>query len=126
MSIQADVIISGAGPVGLYFALQMALRGHAVFCVDPKPGPTDQSRAILVSSRTMEIFGSVGIAEEILYESYVASGIRIHRDETKVLNVPFFVTNKLKLTYAFHLDQLAECCRYFYVLTFNFTTSGKS
>lgn len=84
MTTQVDVFISGAGPVGLYFAYQMALRGHTIYCVDPKPGPTEQSRAVLVTSRTMEIFESVGVAEEILFESYLASGIRIHRNKTNV------------------------------------------
>lgn len=81
---EVDLIIVGAGPVGLYFAHQMALRGHSIFCVDIKPGPTDQSRAVLVGSRTMDIFDTAGFAENIVYESYLASGVRIHRNETSV------------------------------------------
>jgi 2-polyprenyl-6-methoxyphenol hydroxylase-like FAD-dependent oxidoreductase len=77
---KVDVLVSGAGPVGLFFTYQMAMRGHSVYCIDPKPGPTDQSRAILISTRTMEIFENKGLAADILSASFVSSGIRMHRN----------------------------------------------
>jgi 2-polyprenyl-6-methoxyphenol hydroxylase-like FAD-dependent oxidoreductase len=76
---KVDVFVSGAGPVGLFFAYLMASRGHSVYCVDPKPGSTDQSRAILLSSRTMEIFEAKGFAAQVLTEAFVSSGIRMFR-----------------------------------------------
>jgi 2-polyprenyl-6-methoxyphenol hydroxylase-like FAD-dependent oxidoreductase len=79
-AIKVDVLVSGAGPVGLFFAYQMATRGHSVYCVDPKPGPTDQSRAILITSRTMEILEFRGFAAEVLSEAFVGSGIRLFRN----------------------------------------------
>ncbi len=81
---QVDVLVSGAGPVGLYFSYLMALRGHSVYCLDPKIGPTDQSRALLVTSRTMEILESKGLAGEFLAEGFVSSGIRMYRKGTVV------------------------------------------
>ncbi|CAO3647085.1 unnamed protein product [Mucor hiemalis] len=74
-----DVLVSGAGPVGLFFAYQMAVRGHSVCIVDPKSGPTDQSRAILITARTLEILENKGFAADILYESFAASGMRLFR-----------------------------------------------
>jgi 2-polyprenyl-6-methoxyphenol hydroxylase-like FAD-dependent oxidoreductase len=82
---QVDILVSGAGPVGLFFTYQMALRGHTVYCVDPKPSPTDQSRAILITSRTLETLERRGLASDILSESYVASGMQIFRSGTKVM-----------------------------------------
>ncbi|KAI7890806.1 FAD-binding monooxygenase [Mucor mucedo] len=78
--IKVDVLVSGAGPVGLFFAYQMAKRGHSVFCVDPKLGPTDQSRALLISARTLEILEARGLVAEILSKAYVTSGMRMHRN----------------------------------------------
>ncbi|GAA5816293.1 hypothetical protein MFLAVUS_009819 [Mucor flavus] len=75
-----DVFVSGAGPVGLFFAYQMATLGHTVYCVDPKPGPTDQSRAILITSRTMEILEEKCFASAILSEAVVLNGIKIFRN----------------------------------------------
>lgn len=84
---KVDVLVSGAGPVGLFFSYQMATRGHSVICVDPKPGPTDQSRAILVTSRTMEILEGKGFAAEFLSEAFVGSGIRMFRNGVVVSNL---------------------------------------
>lgn len=77
---KVDVLVSGAGPVGLFFAYQMASRGHSVYCVDPKSGPTDQSRAVMITSRTMEILEGKGFAAEILSECFISSGIRMFRN----------------------------------------------
>ncbi|KAL9555383.1 hypothetical protein MBANPS3_002382 [Mucor bainieri] len=77
MSIKVDVLVSGAGPTGLFFAYQMAQRGHSVFLADPKSGRTEQSRAIFITSRTMEVLESQGLAADILRESYVFSGVRM-------------------------------------------------
>jgi 2-polyprenyl-6-methoxyphenol hydroxylase-like FAD-dependent oxidoreductase len=77
---KVDILVSGAGPVGLFFTYQMALRGHSVYCIDPKPGPTDQSRAILITTRTMEILEHKGLAADILSEAFVSSGMRMHRN----------------------------------------------
>lgn len=79
-NIKVDILVSGAGPVGLFFAYQMASRGHSVYCVDPKSGPTDQSRAILITARTMEILEARGLAAEVLSEAFIASGVRIFRN----------------------------------------------
>ncbi len=75
-----DVIVSGGGPVGLFFALQMATRGHSVCIVDPKPGPTDQSRSLLITSRTMESLETKGLAAEILYNAFISSGMKMYRN----------------------------------------------
>ncbi|GAN04040.1 monooxygenase [Mucor ambiguus] len=80
MSIKVDVLVSGAGPTGLFFAYQMAQRGHSIFIVDPKPGPTEQSRALLITSRTMEILESKGLAADVLREAFVFCGMRMFRN----------------------------------------------
>lgn len=80
MTTKTDILVSGAGPTGLFFAYQMAQRGHSVFIVDPKPGPTDQSRAILITARTMEVLESQGLAADILREAFVFPGMRMFRD----------------------------------------------
>lgn len=84
-NIKVDILVSGAGPVGLFFAYQMASRGHSVYCVDPKSGPTDQSRAILITARTMEILEARGLAAEVLSEAFIASGVRIFRNGVVVM-----------------------------------------
>ncbi|RCH97760.1 hypothetical protein CU098_005566, partial [Rhizopus stolonifer] len=62
----------------------MSLNGHSVYCVDPKVGPTDQSRAIGVTSRTMEILEKSGLAGEFLEDGFVSSGFRMYNKGTLV------------------------------------------
>lgn len=52
--------------------------GHSVYICDPKLGPTDQSRAVLLTSRTMEIFALNGIADHFLKEAIIAQGMEAH------------------------------------------------
>lgn len=57
-----DVIIIGAGPTGLMAATQLTRFNINFLIVDSKAGPTDQSRAIVVTARSMEIYQQLGIA----------------------------------------------------------------
>ena len=63
-----DIIIIGAGPTGLMAANQLA-RFNINFCiVDSKPGPTEQSRAIAVTARSMEIYQQMGLSDTAIEE----------------------------------------------------------
>ncbi|KAG1473523.1 hypothetical protein G6F56_000901 [Rhizopus delemar] len=84
MAAQVDVLVVGAGPVGLYFSYAMSLYGHSVYCVDPKTGPTNQSRAIVLTSRTMEMFEAKGLCGEFLEEGFISSGIRVYQKGTLI------------------------------------------
>lgn len=77
---KVDVFISGAGPVGLFFAYQMAMRGHSIYICDFKNGPTLESRAASVTARSMEIFEARGLAGDFIAESFAAKGIRVWRN----------------------------------------------
>jgi 2-polyprenyl-6-methoxyphenol hydroxylase-like FAD-dependent oxidoreductase len=67
----ADVIVVGAGPVGLVAASELARRGVHVRVIDKRSGPTDESRAIGVHGRSLDMFDRIGIADEL-----VATGIK--------------------------------------------------
>ncbi|KAI8884706.1 hypothetical protein K501DRAFT_332508 [Backusella circina FSU 941] len=74
---RVDIIISGAGPVGLLLAYDLSKKGHSVAIVDTKPGPTDQSRALLITARTMDILDAKGLASDVLREAFISSGMRM-------------------------------------------------
>jgi 2-polyprenyl-6-methoxyphenol hydroxylase-like FAD-dependent oxidoreductase len=40
--------------------------------VDPKHGPTDQSRALVVQARTLELWNKFGLAEPAIADGYIA------------------------------------------------------
>jgi 2-polyprenyl-6-methoxyphenol hydroxylase-like FAD-dependent oxidoreductase len=61
-----DVLVVGAGPTGLTLAGELLRRGLSVQVVDAASAPTDQSRAIALHARTLEIFDDLGIGEALL------------------------------------------------------------
>ena len=62
----SDVLIAGAGPTGLLLALWLTRLGVHVRIVDPKPGPTTETRAIAVQARTLEFYDQLGLGQETM------------------------------------------------------------
>lgn len=61
-----EVLIAGAGPVGLTAAIELARRGVAVQIVDPLVEPPPHAKAVGVQPRTLEIFERMGVLRQIL------------------------------------------------------------
>src|SRR5262245_33867419 len=61
--MHTDVLIVGAGPTGLMLANQLARRGVRPLVIDRHSGPAQQTRAMAVHARTLEIYGKLGLAE---------------------------------------------------------------
>jgi oxygenase len=65
MSRETDVLVVGAGPVGLLLAGELRLGGARVTVVDRLPAPTDQSRASQLNARTAELLDQRGVLERL-------------------------------------------------------------
>ena len=61
-----DVIVVGAGPVGLVAGCELARRGVRVRVIDKLAQPTEQSRAIAVHARSLDMFDRMGIVDEMI------------------------------------------------------------
>src|SRR6266536_205363 len=61
-----DVLIVGAGPVGLTLANDLAARGLDLRIIDALPEPSRNSRAHGMQSRTLEALDPLGLAEPML------------------------------------------------------------
>ncbi len=61
-----EILIVGAGPTGLMAAVWLAANGIRARVVDPKPGPTPETRAVAVQARTLELWATLGIADRAL------------------------------------------------------------
>jgi 2-polyprenyl-6-methoxyphenol hydroxylase-like FAD-dependent oxidoreductase len=65
-AVDAEVLIVGAGPVGLTLAIDLAWRGIDVTVVETRaPAEPPEPKCNHVAARTMEIFRRLGLAEEI-------------------------------------------------------------
>ncbi|MET9887101.1 FAD-dependent oxidoreductase [Streptomyces sp. NPDC006430] len=62
----AQVLVVGAGPVGLTAAHELARRGLRVRLVDGADGPARTSRAVAVHPRTLETFDQMGVVAPVI------------------------------------------------------------
>jgi 2-polyprenyl-6-methoxyphenol hydroxylase-like FAD-dependent oxidoreductase len=84
-----EVLIAGAGPVGLVLAIELARRGVAVRIVDTLQAPTTESRAIVVHSRSLDHVEILGGLDELMERSLIARGMQMHDGDTTVATVSF-------------------------------------
>ena len=72
--MKIEVLIVGAGPTGLMLANQLARRGVRPMIIDRHSGPAQQSRAMAVQARTLEIYSKMGIIDQALALGAIAEG----------------------------------------------------
>ncbi len=64
--VDCDVLVVGAGPVGITLALDLASRGVSVAVVESRyRGEPPSVKCNHISARSMEIFRRLGVAREI-------------------------------------------------------------
>ncbi len=66
----AEVLIAGAGPVGLFTALCLARRGVAVRVVDTGVWACTHSYALALHPQTLSLFREVGLLDEVRAQCY--------------------------------------------------------
>ncbi|KAI0971832.1 FAD binding domain-containing protein [Xylaria arbuscula] len=69
-TIEVDVLILGGGSAGLCCGVWLARNGISFRILERRPGMLTQGQADGVQVRTVEIFESFGISEELLKEAY--------------------------------------------------------
>lgn len=76
---RTDVVIAGAGPVGLLLACLLLRRGIACKVLERRTAATAHSRSIGIHPVALEIFDELGIARQ-----FVANGHRVERGQAWV------------------------------------------
>lgn len=72
----ADVLVVGAGPVGLTMAAELARHGQRCRLIDRLTQPSPYCRAIGVTPRTLEVWDDMGIAREMIGAGLWIRGLR--------------------------------------------------
>lgn len=73
-----DVIIAGAGPVGLCLALRLAREGKAVLVLEKNPTTHEHSRAPGIWCRTQEILADLGVLEKFEKQAITMDALRMY------------------------------------------------
>ena len=81
MSEKTDVVICGSGSAGLCAATWLARYGLKCKILERRDSPMKMGQADGVQCRTVEIFESFGIGEELLRESYHVVEVTFWADE---------------------------------------------
>ncbi|HEV3488975.1 MAG TPA: FAD-dependent monooxygenase [Reyranella sp.] len=84
---KVDVLISGAGPIGLTMANELARYGISVRIVDKSAERTDKSKALVLWSRTLELFDHAGYVEPFLAAGMQAHGAQMSNGKDIIARV---------------------------------------
>ncbi|WP_123029132.1 FAD-dependent monooxygenase [Mycolicibacterium stellerae] len=84
-----DVIVVGAGPVGLVAACELVRRGVAVRIIDKLAEPTNESRAIAVMSRSLDMFDRMGIVDDLVATGVKSTNMRMLSGGQQLFQVRF-------------------------------------
>lgn len=84
-----DVLIVGAGPVGLFLAGELTRRGVSCGIIDAGPGPSTTSKALGVMPRTLEIMAVVGLAERFVSSGQLCPNVEIATQTRALAAVSF-------------------------------------
>ncbi|MFC4051530.1 FAD-dependent oxidoreductase [Actinomadura syzygii] len=84
-----DVLVVGAGPVGLALAAALTSRGVDVVLVDRQAEGANTSRAAVVHARTLEVLEAVGVTDELVGRGVVVPRFTVRDGDRALLAIDF-------------------------------------
>jgi len=78
MAADLDILIVGAGPVGLTAAVELTRRGFKPRIVEKDKGPHVESRALAINPRTLDILGPSGTSKALIEAGIKARAMNFH------------------------------------------------
>jgi 2-polyprenyl-6-methoxyphenol hydroxylase-like FAD-dependent oxidoreductase len=85
MAADTQVLVVGAGPVGLFMAAELNRHGVSCRIVDKNDGPTHDTRAATIQARTLEILQSVSLADEFVQVGNICHAIATYTSDHKLI-----------------------------------------
>lgn len=89
MTTNPQVLIAGAGPVGMTLANELVRHGVTVRIVDKSAARTDKSKALVLWSRSLELFDDAGYASDFASSGMQAHGAQISTGKEIVARISF-------------------------------------
>jgi 2-polyprenyl-6-methoxyphenol hydroxylase-like FAD-dependent oxidoreductase len=89
MTSSVDVLIIGAGPVGLFLANECARRSLRWRIVEQRPRQSEHSKALAVMPRTLEIFDMAGLVVPFLEAANRMTSVAVVTHGHRLAQIPF-------------------------------------
>jgi len=89
MTIDTDVLIVGAGPVGLFMANECARRGIRFRMVEARSAQSEHSKALAIFPRTCEIFDMAGLATPFAEAANRVTWVAVASHERQLARLQF-------------------------------------
>ncbi|MEO6694677.1 MAG: FAD-dependent monooxygenase [Ignavibacteria bacterium] len=104
---KVDVLIIGAGPTGLMLACQLERYGISFIILDSKAGTSPESRALVVSSRSLEIYRQLGEMDKVNAEGQIIESFDLVPSKNIFINVNIGAAGEgiTDFPYIFSLEQ---------------------
>lgn len=84
-----EVLIVGAGPVGLTLAIQLARYGVKFRIIDKSAMQTEDSRAAGIHPRTLEVFEDLGVIDTFLEQGVSVAGINLYSHKKRLIHAVY-------------------------------------
>ncbi|WP_020497311.1 FAD-dependent oxidoreductase [Sciscionella marina] len=110
-----EVLIVGAGPVGLVAAHELSRHGLRVRVIDARTGPADTSRAIATHPRCLETYDQMGVIADVLPRGQRITAFTLYREGKKLtrLSADYTTTpTRYPFTLAIEQEQTEQALRY--------------
>ncbi len=89
MTMETDVVVVGAGPVGLAVAAGLRLHGHSVVVVDKQAEGSNTSRASVIHARTLEMLERIGVTKSLVELGLELQDFAIRDGDRRLVPVSF-------------------------------------
>src|SRR5215475_7861164 len=87
--IDTDVLIVGAGPVGLFLANECARRGLRWRLIETRASQSEHSKALAIFPRTLEIFDMAGVVSPFLEAANRVTSVAVMSHERRLAHMRF-------------------------------------
>ncbi|MET4049377.1 MULTISPECIES: FAD-dependent monooxygenase [unclassified Rhodococcus (in: high G+C Gram-positive bacteria)] len=82
--MDTNVLVAGAGPIGLTAAIELRRRGISCRVIDPLLEPPRYAKAVGIQPRTLEVFENMGVLKTVLDASIMMRGQIVYTNGQQV------------------------------------------